>query len=72
MTPVKAIKFYLNFFSSPYEKENAMETEDLPHSMDSTFVLDQTADGEFLSLDDVGNFLTNLASMGMISAFINA
>ena len=49
-----------------------METEDLPHSMDSTFALDQTANGEFLSLDDVGNFLTNLASMGMISAFINA
>ncbi|XP_067056125.1 E3 ubiquitin-protein ligase rnf213-alpha-like isoform X2 [Acropora muricata] len=49
---------------SPYEKETSMETEDLPHSVDSTFVLDQTAGGEFLSLDDVGNFLTNLASMG--------
>lgn len=49
-----------------------METEDLPHSVDSTFVLDQTAGGEFLSLDDVGNFLTNLASMGMNSAFVNA
>ena len=49
-----------------------METEDLPYSMDSTFVLDQTADGKFLSLDDVGKVLTSLASMGMISAFVNA
>lgn len=72
MTPVRAIKFYFNFFSSPYEKETSMETEDLPYSMDSTFVLDQTADGKFLSLDDVGKVLTSLASMGMISAFVNA
>ena len=49
-----------------------METEDLPHSMDTTFILDQTADGEFLSLDDLGKVLTYLASMGMIAAFINS
>ena len=47
-----------------------METEDLPQSMDTTFILDQIAGGEFLSLDELGKVLTDLASLGMISAFL--
>lgn len=46
-----------------------METDQLPQSVETTFNLDQTADGEFLSLDDLGKVLTHLASLGMISAF---
>jgi len=37
--------------------------------VDTSFILDQTAEGEFLSLDDLGKVLTHLASLGMISAF---
>ena len=62
-TPVNALNFYLNCFSSPYEKESSMETDQLPQSVD---ILDQTAEGEFLSLDDLGKVLTHLASLGMI------
>jgi len=46
-----------------------METDQLPQSVDTSFILDQTAEGEFLSLDDLGKVLTHLASLGMISAF---
>ncbi|KAK2555497.1 E3 ubiquitin-protein ligase rnf213-alpha [Acropora cervicornis] len=49
---------------SPYEKESSMETDQLPQSVETTFILDQTADGEFLSLDDLGKVLTHLASLG--------
>ena len=48
-----------------------METDDLPQSMDTSFILDQTAGGEFLSLDELGKVLTHLASLGMISAFLS-
>ena len=68
-TPVNGLNFYLNCFSSRYEKESSMETDQLPQSVETTFNLDQTADGEFLSLDDLGKVLTHLASLGMISAF---
>ena len=70
-TPVNALNFYLNCFSSPYEKESSMETDHLPQSVDTTSILDQTAEGEFLSLDDLGKVLTHLASLGMISAFLS-
>ena len=48
-----------------------METDQLPQSVDTTFILDQTAEGEFLSLDELGKVLTHLASLGMISAFLS-
>ena len=68
-TPVNALNFYLNCFSSLCEMESSMETDQLPQSVDTSFILDQTAEGEFLSLDDLGKVLTHLASLGMISAF---
>ena len=48
-----------------------METDHLPQSVDTTFILDQTADGEFLSLDDLGKVLNHLASLGMISVVLS-
>ena len=48
-----------------------METDHLPQSVDTTFILDQTAEGEFLSLDDLGKVLTHLASLGMILVFLS-
>ena len=70
-TPVDALNFYLNCFSSPYEKESSMETDHFPQSVDTTIILDQTAEGEFLSLDDLGEVLTHLASLGMIPVFLS-
>jgi len=37
---------------------------DLSEPMETVFTLDQTADGEFLSLDDLGKLLLHLASQG--------
>ena len=71
LTPVNALNFYLNCFSSPSENETSMETDHLPQSVDTTFILDQTADGEFLSLDDLGKVLTHLASLGMIPVILS-
>ena len=34
--------------------------------METAFSLDQTADGKFLSLDDLGNLLFHLASQGLL------
>ena len=48
-----------------------METDHLPQSVDTTFILDQTVDGEFLSLDDLGKVLTHLASLGMIPVILS-
>ena len=48
-----------------------MEIDHLPQSVDTTFILDQTAEGEFLSLDDLGKVLTHLASLGMIPVFLS-
>ncbi|XP_068694638.1 E3 ubiquitin-protein ligase rnf213-alpha-like [Montipora foliosa] len=49
---------------SPFEEETAMESENVLESMETPFTLDQTAEGKFLSLDDLGKVLTHLASLG--------
>ena len=54
---------------SPFEEETAMESENVLESMETPFTLDQTTEGKFLSLDDLGKVLTHLASLGM--AFMN-
>ena len=46
------------------------ETDDSPEPMETAFTLDQTAGGEFLSLDDLGNLLSHLASQGLNLAFM--
>ena len=48
-----------------------METDHFPQSVDTTFILDKTAEGEFLSLDDLGKVLTHLASLGMIPVVLS-
>ena len=48
-----------------------MATDHLPQSVDTTIILDQAAEGEFLSLDDLGEVLTHLASLGMIPVFLS-
>ena len=40
------------------------EAEDLTEPMEAAISLDQTADGEFLSLDELGKLLFHLASQG--------
>ena len=40
-----------------------------PEPMETVLSLDQTAGGEFLSLDELGKVLTQLASQGLIQAF---
>jgi len=52
------------FPSSPAEEDMTDESGDLSEPMETAFTLDQTADGEFLSLDDLGKVLLHLASQG--------
>ena len=40
-----------------------------PEPTETALSLDQTAGGEFLSLDELGKVLTQLASQGLILAF---
>ena len=47
-----------------------IETDDSPEPMETALTLDQTAGGEFLSLDDLGKVLTYLASQGLILEFM--
>lgn len=42
------------------------ESGDSSEPMETAFTLDQTADGEFLSLDDLGKLLLHLASQGLL------
>ena len=42
------------------------ESGDSSEPMEAAFTLDQTADGEFLSLDDLGKLLLQLASQGVL------
>jgi len=44
----------------------ADESEDSTEPMEAAFTLDQTADGEFLSLDDLGKLFLHLASQGVL------
>ena len=46
-----------------------IEPEEVSQPMDTALSLDQTADGEFLSLDQLGKVLSQLASQGLILAF---
>ena len=46
-----------------------LEPEEVSQPMESTLSLDQTLGGEFLSLDELGNVLSQLASQGLIPAF---
>ena len=46
-----------------------IEPEEVSQPMDTALSLDQTASGEFLSLDQLGKVLSQLASQGLILAF---
>ena len=46
-----------------------IELEEVSQPMDTALSLDQTAGGEFLSLDQLGKVLSQLASQGLILAF---
>jgi len=54
------------FHSSPGEEDMTDESGDSSEPMETAFTLDQTADGEFLSLDDLGNLLLHLSSQGLL------
>ena len=43
--------------------------EEVSQPIETARFLDQTAGGEFLSLDELGNVLRQLASQGLITAF---
>ena len=43
-----------------------IEPEEVPEPMETTFTSDQTAGGEFLSLDELGKVLRQLALQGVI------
>ena len=45
------------------------EPEEVSQPMETARCLDQTAGGEFLSLDELGKVLSQLASQGLIPAF---
>lgn len=55
------------FPSSSIEEDMTDESGDSSEPMETTFSLDQTADGKFLSLDDLGKLLLHLASQGLLS-----
>lgn len=55
------------FSSSPLEEDMTDESGDSSEPMETAFSLDQTADGKFLSLDDLGELLLHLASQGLLS-----
>ena len=46
-----------------------IEPEEVSQLMKTALSLDQTAGGEFLSLDKLGKVLSQLASQGLIPAF---
>ena len=46
-----------------------IEPEEVSQRMETARCLDQTAGGEFLSLDELGKVLSKLASQGLIPAF---
>ena len=46
-----------------------IEPEEVSQLMETVLSLDQTAGGEFLSLDELGKVLSQLASQGLIPAF---
>ena len=46
-----------------------IEPEEVSQPMETALSLDQTAGGEFLSLDELGKVLSQLASQGLIPAF---
>ena len=46
-----------------------IEPDEVSQPMETARCLDQTAGGEFLSLDELGKLLSQLASQGLISAF---
>ena len=56
------------FPSSPVEEDVTDESGDSSEPMETAFTLDQTADGKFLSLDDLGKLLLHLASQGLLSS----
>ena len=53
--------------SSPFEEDVTDESGDSSEPMETAFTLDQTADGKFLSLDDLGKLLLHLAPQGLLS-----
>ena len=46
-----------------------IEPEEVSQPMETALSLDQTAGGEFLSLDELGKVLSQLASQGLILTF---
>lgn len=55
-----------SFPLSRLEEDMTDEPGDSSEPMEAAFTLDQTADGEFLSLDDLGKLLLHLASQGLL------
>ena len=55
-------------FLSPSE-DMMIEPEEVSQPMETARCFDQTAVGEFLSLDELGKVLSQLASQGLIPAF---
>ena len=53
-------------FPSPVEEDMTDESGESSEPMETAFSLDQTADGKFLSLDDLGKLLLHLASQGLV------
>ena len=47
-----------------------IEREEVSQPIEIAPSLDQTAGGEFLSLDELGKVLSQLASQGLIPAFV--
>ena len=56
-------------FLSPSVEDMMIEPEEFSQPMVTALSLDQTAGGEFLSLDELGKVLSQLASKGLILAF---
>ena len=60
------ISDFFRFLLSSSAADMMIEPEEVPEPMETTFSSDQTADGEFLSLDELGKVLRQLALQGVI------
>ena len=57
---------FFRFLLSSSAADMMIEPEEVPEPMETTFTSDQTAGGEFLSLDELGKVLRQLALQGVI------
>ena len=60
------ISDFFRFLLSSSAADMMIEPEEVPEPMETTFTSDQTAGGEFLSLDELGKVLRQLALQGVI------